>query len=232
MRILSALIVDDEARARRTLQVMLTDFCENVSVVGTVGSVDEALDFLYSTPVDVIFLDVSMPEKDGFALAERPEFVDQQIVFITAHAEFAVNAFRVNAADYLLKPVNIMELQSAVSRVRKQLEEDKEADQTALRIFASNEHHLLPYSKILYLEAEGSYSYVVTTEQRYFVSKGLKELGESLPKHGFFRTHRSYIVNLEHVSKVGNMSTATITISNEAQLPLSRYRRSELLKLI
>jgi len=229
MKTLSVLIVDDEARARRTLSAMINDFCEHAEVVDAVGSVQDAIEVLNSRDADVVLLDVSMPEQDGFVLAEHPAFADQPIVFVTAHAEHAVAAFRVNAVDYLLKPVNIVELQAALNRVRDRLADRPAQLKSALRFYAKGEHHLVSLAEVLYLQADGSYTYVVTADQRYMVSKGLKELGIGLEGKGFFRTHRSYLVNLQHVQRVGQ---TTIHLTEEMELPLSRYRRTALLEVV
>ena len=232
MPTLRALVIDDEARARRALSAMLTDFCDGVEVVGAAGSVDEALAFLKREPADVLFLDVSMPEQDGFALAERPELAGQPIVFVTAHADFAPQAFRVQALDYLLKPVNVGELREAVERVRRARDGASAADRASLRLFVDGKHLLVPLSTILYLEADGSYTNVVTADARHFVSKGLRELAERLEGKGFYRSHRSYLLNLQYVRSVGAAAKGTVTMTDGTEAPVSRYRRSELMALL
>jgi len=208
---------------------MIGEFCPHTEVVGAVGSVQAAMDMLNSKQVDVVLLDVSMPEQDGFALAEHPAFADQPIIFVTAHAEYAVAAFRVKAIDYLLKPVNVAELRASLNRVRDLLADNPNQNRSALRFYANGEHHLVSLAEILYLEADGSYTYVVTSAHRYMVSRGLKDLGAGLEGKGFFRTHRSYLVNLQHVQRIG---TATIHLSADLELPLSRYRRVALLEVV
>ena len=230
MKTLRALVIDDEARARRALSAMLTEFCKGVQVAGAVGSVDEAVAFLRDERADVLFLDVSMPEKDGFALAELPEMAGHPIVFVTAHADFAPQAFRVNAVDYLLKPVNVTELREAVTRVRRLVAEAPPTDRASLRLFIDGEHQLVPIGDILYLEADGSYTYVVTLAAKHLVSKGLKELSERLAGKGFFRTHRSVLVQLRHVKSIGTLAAGVVTMCNGEETPLSRYRRAELMR--
>lgn len=234
MNALTALLLDDESRARRSLRTLLEEFCADVTVVAAVGSVAEAVEYLAAHRVDVVFLDVSMPEEDGFALAKRPEFADLNVVFVTAHADFALEAFRVNAVDYLLKPVNIEDLRTAVARVRKKLGEAGGAgvDEASLRIFANGAHQLIPIDSIDYLEADGSYTYVVAGGTRHMVSRRLKAFEEQLGARRFFRTHRSYLVNLSRIASVGALASGTVTLTDGTVVPLSRYRRGGLLAVV
>ena len=232
MRTLSALIIDDEERARRSLAALLDQFCDGVEVIGLAASVTEGLAALSDHPADVVFLDVSMPERDGFALAARPELADQAIVFVTAHADYALEAFRVNAVDYLLKPVNVEQLRASLERVRHLRGDEQAGRRPTLRFYAKGEHRVLPLSDILYLEADGAYTYIQTDTQRHMVSKGLKELSEGLVARRFFRTHRSYLVNLDHVAQVRSLADGSLLLDTGREVPLSRYRRAELLRVV
>jgi len=232
MKIVRALILDDEARARRTLKTLITEFCEKVEICATAGSVDEALAILSSQPIDLLFLDVSMPEKDGFSLAKRPEFADLNIIFVTAHSKFAIEAFRVNAVDYLLKPVNITDLRSAIQRVRKKIGEADSTDRSTLKVYVNNEHFFLPIKDITYLQADGSYTYVYTTENKFMVSRGLRSFESQLLAHRFFRTHRSYLVNVDYIERVGGKASGKLFLLDATAVPLSRYRRSSLMELM
>ena len=232
MKVLKALILDDEARARRTLGTLIAEFCERVEVIAAAGSVDEAIIILANEDVDLLFLDVSMPEKDGFTLAKRSEFSELNIIFVTAHSKFAIEAFRVNAVDYLLKPVNITDLRSAIERVRKKIGDVETEDRSTLKVYVNSEHLYLPIKKIQYLQADGSYTYVVTTDSKFMVSRGLRSFESQLNAIRFFRTHRSYLVNIDYIERIGSKASGKLYLVDAVEIPLSRYRRVGLMELI
>ena len=229
---LKCLVVDDEARARRTLTGLIDEFCPGAEVVGAAASVDKALVAIGELSPDVVFLDVSMPGRSGFAVAERPELADLAFVFVTAHADYAVQAFRVDAVDYLLKPVDVELLRRALERAAERVGQRQPASRASLVVYANSQRLVVPLAEIEYLQAEGSYTYVVTAGERHLVSRRIGDVGDGLERRGFFRAHRSYLVNLANVKAVGPASKPCIVMQSGAEVGLSRYRRGELMALL
>ena len=229
---LRCLVVDDEARARRTLTGLIDEFCPGAEVVGAAASVDEALAAIAELHPELVFLDVSMPGRNGFAVAERPELADVAFVFVTAHADYAVQAFRVEAVDYLLKPVDVELLRGAIDRAADRVGQRQPVSRASLIVYANNQRTVVPLREIEYLEAEGSYTYVVTADQRLLVSRRLGDVGEGLEAQGFFRAHRSFLVNLACVKAVGPASKPCIVTQSGAEVALSRYRRGALMEVL
>jgi two-component system LytT family response regulator len=201
---LRAIVVDDERLARLELRSMLAEI-PSIEVVGEADSVDAAVALVAREEPDVVFLDVQMPEADGFELLERAG-ASFRVIFATAYDEHAIRAFEVNAIDYLLKPISPSRLARAVERlgapeppqpVRKLDYGDR------LFITADDRPRLLKIDQIEHIRAAGDYSEVFTSDgKRLFVQKAMKEWEERLPETRFVRVHRSAIVNLECVERI------------------------------
>jgi two-component system, LytTR family, response regulator LytT len=199
--VIRALLVDDEAPARSELRFLLGEHAE-VQVVGEAASAPEALELARDLRYDVVFLDVEMPGLTGLEAAplvhERRD--PPAIVFVTAHAEYAVDAFAVEAFDYLLKPVDPDRLARVIERLRERTMESA-APVEKIPVVAGGGTELLDFDQIHYAQADGDYSRVHTYDRAYLCTSSLGELAEKLPA-GFARIHRSYIVNLAKVSAV------------------------------
>ncbi|MFN8309884.1 MAG: LytTR family DNA-binding domain-containing protein [Chitinophagales bacterium] len=243
---IKAIIIDDEAKARRMLETLLTDYCEEVQIVATAADVPSGVIAVQQHRPDVLFLDVEMPGYTGFQLLDFFREVDFEIVFTTAHSDYAVQAFRVSAIDFLLKPIQISELQSAVKRVREKLHHDKAARMEALKtnLMAQQVKRLVlsmaegvvfvDTDELLYLQAEGAYTRFVLNDGRvYVVSKKIKEYEEALSADNFFfRIHRSYIINLKMVSKYVKSEGGFVILRGDIQLPLARERKDDFVALM
>lgn len=196
-----ALLVDDEAPARSELRYLLAAHPE-VQVVGEAASAPEALELARDLRYDVVFLDVEMPGLTGLEAAplvhERRD--PPAIVFVTAHAEYAVDAFAVEAFDYLLKPVDPDRLARVVERLRERTLESA-APVEKIPVVVGGGTELLDFDQIHYVQADGDYSRVHTYDRAYLCTSSLGELAERLPA-GFARIHRSYVVNLAKVAAV------------------------------
>ncbi len=229
--VLSALIVDDEAPARAELRFQLEQIPE-VRVVGEAATANEALELIEAVGHNVVFLDIAMPGADGMVLAERLRGAapaSPAIVFVTAYDGYAVEAFRLEAVDYLLKPVVPERLAAAVSRVRGRKEPGAEDRATAQRRFvaghAENRTVPVPFEDVLYCETVKKHvEMAVVGGRRYVVRETLHALEKSLPPDLFLRCHRGGIVNLLHVADIRPFfqGTYTIRLDNGDELPVSR----------
>jgi DNA-binding LytR/AlgR family response regulator len=197
------LLVDDEAPARAELRYLLGEQGD-VDVVGEAASAAEALELLRGTATDAVFLDVEMPGLTGLDLATvLAEGADPPaVVFVTAHAEYAVEAFAVEAFDYLLKPIDPERLARVVARLREVERRPAEAGVERIPVVASGRTELIAYEQVHYVQADGDYSRVHTYDRSYLSTASLGELEALLPSDRFARIHRSYLVNLGKVAAV------------------------------
>lgn len=234
---LRAMIVDDEAPARSELRYLLEQTGRVESIVEA-SSVREAIERLIEDRSDVMFLDISMPKTNGMQLAEALHKYKNPpaIVFVTAYSEYAVDAFNVDAVDYLMKPVELDRLNQALDKVQgsnKPAEQHK-AYTERIPVEKSGRKVLVPIDQIRYIEAKDDYSCIYTDKGRYLSTISLAQLENKLSPHGFFRVHRSYIVNLQYVEAVdgnkgsnGNLQLAIAGIEGK-KISVSRRRVSEL----
>jgi two-component system response regulator LytT len=229
---LLALIVDDEAPARAELRYLLERSGE-VEVVGEAASVGEALALASRVDYDVVFCDISMPGLTGIDAAREIAAWPKRplVVFVTAHDDYAVQAFSVDAFDYLLKPVDEERLARTIERLRAVRRD--EPDRTAtpglskVPVTRRGETLLLGHDDVYYAVAEGDYTRIVTYDDRYLSTQSMRELEDMLPSARFFRIHRSYLVNLQKI--VGLDQTApgrfSVRLSDEEGTVLEVARR-------
>jgi DNA-binding LytR/AlgR family response regulator len=200
--LIRALLVDDEAPARSELRYLLAQH-DDISVVGEAASAGEAIALAHELRYDVVFCDVEMPGLTG--VEATPLVRDRRdppaIVFVTAHEQYAVEAFAVEAFDYLLKPVDPARLARVLDRLRERTR-DTTAPVEKVPVVAGGGTELLDYDQIHYAQADGDYSRVHTYDRSYLCTASLGELEEKLPGGRFARIHRSYIVNLAKVAGV------------------------------
>ncbi|GAB5410395.1 MAG: LytTR family DNA-binding domain-containing protein [Balneolaceae bacterium] len=201
----NCIVIDDEPYARNLLE----EYIEKVSYLNLIGSFSsglKALDILNRTSVDLLFLDIQMPEINGItflkSLGKKPS-----VIFTTAHAEFALEGFELNATDYLLKPFDFSRFLSAVQKVTPSRNEIVQAPikETDLKfIFVKDGTRIikLTLSEILYIKGLKDYVQIITPSKKVLSLKSLKELTNSLPKHLFSRVHNSYIVGLSHIDSI------------------------------
>jgi two-component system, LytTR family, response regulator LytT len=204
--VIRALLVDDEAPARSELRYLLNAE-SGVEVVGEAATAGEALELARNVHYDVVFLDVEMPGLTGIQAAPlvRERRDPPAIVFVTAHAHYAVDAFAVEAFDYLLKPVDPDRLARVVERLRERAQDDA-APVEKIAVVAGSRTELLDYEQVHYVQADGDYSRVHTYDRSYLCTASLGELEERLPSARFARIHRSYLVNLAKVAGIRRAS--------------------------
>lgn len=234
---LRAIIVDDEAPARSELKFLL-DELGSVDVVAEAASVREAIEKLKEYQCDVMFLDINMPEANGLQLANALQHLryPPAVVFVTAYSEFALDAFRVNAIDYLVKPVESDRLAQAVARVQENVALHAQAQHSErIPVEKGGKKILIAIDKIRFVMARDDYAYLQTDTDRYFSTVSLAQLEKRLDGHGFFRVHRGYLVNLAMVEGVEPVSGGTLLLTLngvEDKIPVSRRRVSALKKAL
>jgi len=240
-----AIIVDDESSSRITLTNMVTDFCENIEVVGEADSVSQAVEVINLHQPDLVFLDVEMPVHNGFQLFEyfkEPQF---NVVFTTAFQKYAIQAFRFSAIDYLLKPIDLEELRVAIAKVQKRKETDLSKEKLKilkenlnnvckrLALPTINGYHFVELKNIIRCSSENNYTFFhLLGGKKILVSKTLKVYSKLLEDQNFFRISRSDLVNLSHVEQYGRQKRPFVTLSDSTVLNISVRRKDDFLKMI
>lgn len=244
---LRSIIIEDEHNARETLRILLDKYCDNVDVVDEAFDVKSGLESIRKNQPDLIFLDIEMPDGNGFDLLRQVGDFTFDIIFTTAYSEFAVQAFKHNAIDYLLKPIIHDEMIKAVDKA--------EAGRT-MKDLSKKFNELLNYvsngteSKRIALGNKGKYLLVNTSEivlakseksttvfylesgKQITSGKGLKDYQDTLPECGFFRAHRQYIVNVKHIQSFNKSGGHTIMMTNDMEIPVSSRNRDRLMDMI
>ncbi|MBQ1840854.1 MAG: response regulator transcription factor [Atopobiaceae bacterium] len=212
---LSAMIVDDEAPARSELRFLLEE-TGRVDSITEASSARETVEKLMEGRPDVLFMDISMPKTTGMQLAEALHRLKNPpaIVFVTAYSEYALEAFDVDAVDYLMKPVETDRLERALDKVQARLKPQTSAHTSVERIPVEKGGRkvLVPIDQIRYIEAKDDYSCIYTDNDRFLSTISLAQLENKLAPHGFFRVHRGYIVNLEYVEDVEVVSSGILQL--------------------
>lgn len=208
----TAIVIDDERLARNELKKLLSDYPE-VEVIGEAGNVDEAVKLIEELGPDLIFLDIQMPAKTGFDLLAELEVVPS-VIFTTAHDEYALKAFEVNALDYLLKPIDPKRLSDAIQKVvlAEEREEIASENRGDSRSFLSDNDQVfvkdgekcwfVKLAEIRLFESVGNYARVFFGANKPLILKSLNSLEERLDPKTFFRANRKHIVNLRMIEKV------------------------------
>lgn len=241
---MKAIIIDDEPDAIKTLEWEITKHCRELEIIGKYTNPKEGLEAIKRETPDVLFLDIQMPQLNGFDLLENLSVINFNIIFVTAYDEYAVKAFRINAVDYLLKPIITSDLLDAIKRVnvKSQLSNSSEIDNTWQIEKLKKNFNKIPLTDadgiefvfpnhIIYCQSEGSYSYVILENKKVLITKSLGEMEEVLAEHNFIRTHRSFIVNLNHINKYVKNDGGFLVMSNGDQVAVSRRKKEDLMKL-
>ncbi|WP_213279395.1 LytR/AlgR family response regulator transcription factor [Chryseobacterium indologenes] len=223
---MKALIVDDNDIARTTL-AHLAKQIPNLTVIDEFPNAINAYNYLQSNPVDLIFLDIEMPEMTGIELTKTLSGKDTIIIFTTSKKEYALEAFELNIADYLLKPIMPARFLQAVSKAQTILESRKENVEVTrdefLFVRDSNVTRRLKLDDIFYAEAMGDYVKFYTKEKMFAIHGKMKTAEERLPKDHFIRVHRSYIVS---VSKIDTLQDGGIMINGKFIPVADAYRKA------
>ena len=228
---LKAMIVDDEAPARSELKYLLEE-TGRVGDIVEAASAREAVERLIDGRPDVLFMDISMPKTSGMQLAEALHRLKNPpaIIFVTAYSEYALDAFAVDAVDYLMKPVETDRLSQALDKVEARINPAPQQRRPIERIPVEKGGRkvLVPIDRIRYIEAKDDYSCIYTDTDRYLSTISLAQLENKLGPHGFFRVHRGYIVNLEYVEDVEVVSSGILKLGingiDDKKISVSRRR--------
>ena len=246
MNKIKAILVDDEPRGLSSLQKLLQFNCPVVEVIETCGNAADAKEKIELLKPQLVFLDIAMPEKNAFDLLSEISTIDFEIIFVTAHDNYMVQAFRFTAVDYLLKPIDDELLAEAVNRAQKRIEEKTGGHQ--LEIFLHNMRQKGVYQKmklcipslkgfqvinveeIIYCEASSNYTnFHFTNRPVICASRPIHEYEELLADCNFVRVHKSFVVNLEHVKEYLRGEGGSVILSNNHEVEVSRRKKDFLM---
>lgn len=243
----TAIIVDDELASREVLSNFLEKYCPEITVVGKAASVDEAIALIDRAAPHIVFLDIEMPFKSGFDLLASYGERRFQVIFVTAYSDYALNAIQVSAADYLLKPVSIDQLQDAVRTVIGRINDRDSLDRA--RVLLENMHGapngeqrvVLPLldgfevvhaKDIVRCEAQDNFTlFLLTNGERKLICRPLKHYEKALVPLGFVRVHRSHMVKAACIKRYVKGKGGTLFLQDGSEVPVSETHKQDLLDL-
>ena len=245
-KMLRTIVIDDEDYQRSAIEKVISRFCPNVSLVGSANSVKSGISTIKMKKPDLIFLDIKMGDGTGFDLLEKIDNINFKVIFITAFDQYAIKAFRFSAIDYLLKPLDPDDLIAAVEKAEniilkdfnvqlKNLKEHLTPDENRINkiiIKTFDNVHLVPINEILYCESDGNYVNIFLSDQtKIMVSALLKDYEDMLSSNGFFRVHRSYLINMKYIRSFEKADGGTLILENQIKIPVASRKKDELLEM-
>lgn len=240
-------IVDDEKNSREVLKELISQFFIEGKIVGEASNIEDAFLKINSQKPDLVLLDIQMPTGNGFNLLKKFEDVFFDVIFITSYDQYAINAIKFNALDYLLKPVDINLLKSALDKAfqslnRKRIKkiqyinllndiENVSPTEKKIVIHEKETVKLLKVTDVMYFEGDINYTYIYTKTERYTSSKNIKEFEEYLSNNtNFVRSHRKYIINMNYIVSYSKGEPFYLIMENGSQLEASRRKKAEVLE--
>jgi len=241
---IKTILVEDEQKTSETIANMLNKYCKNVRLLDVADNVKNAILKIKRGNPDLVLLDINLPDGNGFDVLNDLNPIDFKVVFITAYEEYAIKAFKFDALDYILKPVDHEELINAVNKVERIIENRKKGLKEFLNndgktnyhkmIFlnTSENIHMVDCQDIIYCKADGIYTeFFLTNAKKICVSKSIKEYEEMLGSCGFFRAHKSYLINLIQIDNYMKKDGGFLVMKNQSTVPVSNRRREQLFEI-
>lgn len=238
------MIVDDEVKLQEVLKIKLEKYCSNISVVDSAMNVSEAYDKLKTIDIDILFLDISMPGETGFDLLEKLDNIHFEIIFVTGFSEYAIQALKVSAVDYLLKPLNTEDLIIAVARAvdrianRKEIERYKvlkhnlshsSEKEKRIAIPGSTAYEFVTISDIVHCEGWEKYTRIHLTNSEVILSSyNIGVFKDLLESYGFYSSHKSHLINTDKIKRY--LKEGIVVLEGDMQVPVSRRKKDEFLE--
>ncbi|SDB44105.1 two component transcriptional regulator, LytTR family [Flavobacteriaceae bacterium MAR_2010_188] len=242
---INAILIDDELNALKNLKWEIEHFCPNIKIIDSFVDPVEAISAINYLKPDCVFLDIEMPEMDGFQLLNKLSYRNFDLIITTAYDNYAIKAFRAHAIDYLLKPIDSDDLKSAVSKITANKQKNVlgfELKKVLQSISPPTAHRKigLPMAgrivyknpeTIVYCKSDGNYSEVYFADGNVeVVTLKLKEVEELIEHSDFFRVHNSYLINIRHISEYVRTDGPYLIMSNKKDIPISRTKKNDLLQ--
>lgn len=245
---LKAVLIDDEESNLSSLKEKLASYCPQVQVIAACDNATKGIDAIDSLHPHIVFLDIEMPVMNGFIMLQQLIYKNFELIFTTAYDHYAIKAIRYSALDYLVKPIEIEELKAAVAKAEEKRNHsypnpqiellveqliNKKNSFNRIAIPTTEGLQFIKVDDIIYLEASINYTHIYTTGQnKYIVSRTLKDFEDMLPAEIFLRIHSSYIINKNFAEKYIRGDGGRVVLSNGVTLDVSKRKKSEFLKAI
>lgn len=242
---IKAVIIEDEPVFADMVKTLLSDCYPNIQLSGYAQTIEDGVKLLSAVQPDIAFCDIELKDGTSFEILKKLNIIPFQLIFITAHNKFAVQAFKFSAIDYLLKPIDETEFCNAVDKaiervnqkqmqhIRLMLENlDRNNENKRIVLRTLDQIHIVNIKDIVRCQADNTYTtFYLTNSENILVSKGLKEYEELLCENGFFKIHQSHIINLQFLRKI-DKSSEEVVLSDKTRLPLSQRRKQDLLQIL
>lgn len=241
------LIVEDEKPILDTINTIVKDYCKDVEVIGTATNIAYAEKLIKKSNPDLVLLDINLPDGTSFNLLEQLENPDFEIIFITAFEEFAIKAIKLSALDYLIKPVDPMELIDAINKAKETIQ--KTNNDLKLNALLSNVKnlsekpkkiilktaesiYLIDVQDIIHCESDGAYTrFYINDGKKIFISKVLKDYEDLLEDCGFMRVHKSHIINLNYIDRFDKHEGGYVILKDQSSIPVSFRKKDKLMQM-
>ena len=246
---MKVIIIDDENKARRLISTLLTENCSDITLQLEVNDLETGVALIKEHQPDIVFLDIEMPKHSGLQIVDffEPHEMNFQIIFVTAYNDYAIQAFKLSAVDYILKPVDILELKTAIEKAKKNIESKSINNRLddLKRVFQQlslNKMVLevpkgilfVSHDDIILFEADGMYTKVyMKNNESQLICKPLKHFVEQLEdKPIFYKPHRSYLINLKYMKELSKKDGFHIVMENNKTIPIAKEKKDEFLQFI
>jgi len=244
---ISAIIIDDEQDSREILRSYLSKYCPQIDLLDECADIIEARKSILKNSPQLVFLDIEMPRGNAFDLLDQWGEINFEVIFITAYSQYAVQAFNLSAAHYLLKPVDIQELKAAIDKVAIKLKTNQRQDYSTLIENIQNKNHqedkialptlegliFVKVHQIIRCEADGSYTKIHLEANKILIAtRKIKEFEQLLMEHNFFRVHRSHLVNLDKIEKYYKGDGGYVLLSDGSSIDVARRKKEAFLECL
>ncbi len=238
--IIKSIIVEDERNNRENLQHILKKYCPQIEVVALCSSALEGRQKILEFQPDLVFLDVEMPGGDGFFMLESLPKLNFEVIFVTAFTNYAVKAIKFSALDYIVKPIDTMELLKSIDKASQKIKEKKEnrrminllenqykeGNKKTIALPLSDKIEFVEVANIIRCQADGNYTiFYLKNREKLLISKTLKEYDELLTPFNFLRVHQSHLINMEEIKSFIKTDGGYILMKDETSITISRQRR-------
>lgn len=241
MKTYSAMIIDDEPKLRKVLEIKLTQYCEGITIIGTAGNVEEAFQKINELKPQIIFLDISMPGASGFDLLSKFDTINFEVIFVTGFNDYVLDALKVSAVDYLLKPLVTEDLIKAVDKAKIKIEDRQKIElyevlqhnlnhigeqETKVAIPGTSAYDFVKINDIIRCEGWQKYTRIYLRDGSCIVSSyNIGVFKDMLESYGFFSTHKSHLINTAMITKY--LKEGTVLLSDGSSVPVARRKKEE-----
>jgi len=248
---IQAIIIDDELNAIESLRWEINNFTSNVKIIDTFTNPIEAISAINYLKPDLVFLDIEMPQIDGFQLLNKLQFKEFELIITTAYNQYAIKAFKENAVDYLLKPIDPDELINSINKVKKNkqnknisfdnisnifkgiIDNISEKSNKKIPIALSDKIVMVDKNDIMYCKSDGNYTHIfIKDKSKYFISKNIKNITQLINATEFIRVHKTYLVNVNYIKEYIRGDGGEIILEDKTNIPVSRINKQKVLKAL